>query len=425
MFASITLALAVSSAFAMAGAVDGAFAQGFISGCDFVGTLFMRALKMIIVPLVAASIISGMLSLGGDRSFGRMGWRVISYYALTGLLAILVGLFLVNMIGPGRVPAETAAEIVGNSAPAADIVSRMEGRGMGDLTDFFQRMVPTNVFEASTDNGRLLGLIVFCLLFGYFVSRLDAPGREFQTRLWTSLQGVMMKLTQWVIAFAPIGVFGLVVPVFMRTGYDLFVPLVMFFITVMLGLIVHMFGTLTLLLWRLGRVNPITHLRTMLPVLLTAFSSSSSSATLPVTMETVETEAGVSNRVCGFTLPLGATVNMDGTALYECVVVMFVAQFYGVLQGFEISLLTQFKVVIMALLTSVGVAGIPSASLVAIALILTFVGLPIEAVGLVWVTDRVLDMCRTSVNVYSDTCGAVIIARLEGETSIYANKPLQ
>jgi Na+/H+-dicarboxylate symporter len=150
-------------------------------------------------------------------------------------------------------------------------------------------------------------------------------------------------------------------------------------------------------------------------VLLTAFSTASSSATLPVTLDTVQEQAGVSRRVSSFTLPLGATVNMDGTALYECVVVIFLAQIYGVLGGFELSLMQQFSVAMLALLTSVGVAGIPSASLVAIVVILGVVGLPPEAVGLVWVTDRILDMCRTAVNVFSDTCGAVIIARTEGE----------
>lgn len=161
----------------------------------------------------------------------------------------------------------------------------------------------------------------------------------------------------------------------------------------------------------------------MLPVLITAFSTSSSSATLPVTMETVEKDAGVSNRISSFTLPLGATVNMDGTALYECVVVLFIAQFYGAMQGFEISMMTQFKVMLMALLTSVGVAGIPSASLVAIALILGYIGLPLEAISLIWLTDRILDMSRTSVNVYSDTCGAVLVARLAGEKNVYTDKP--
>ncbi|MFA5257323.1 MAG: dicarboxylate/amino acid:cation symporter [Opitutales bacterium] len=418
---AILLAICIASFLSLAGMKESTGALYLVNFCDFIGELFMRALKMIIVPLVATSIISGMLSLGDDRNFGRIGGRVLVYYATTGLMAILVGLFFVNVIAPGHVTQEVARQIVGQAGSGAQIVASIEGRGAGDLLDFFQRMIPTNIFEAASNNGRLLGLIVFCLLFGFFISKLSPATRDFQDKLWGSLQEVMMKLTQWVIAFAPIGVFGLILPVILRTGFGLIVPLALFFTTVMLGLCFHMFITLSLLLWRVGRVNPFTHLRTMIPVLLTAFSSSSSSATLPVTMETVEKDAGVSNRISSFTLPLGATVNMDGTALYECVVVIFVAQFYGVLQGFEIGLVTQFKVVLLALLTSVGVAGIPSASLVAIALILGYVGLPVEAIGLVWVTDRILDMCRTSVNVYSDTCGAVIIGRLEGEKGIYSD----
>lgn len=402
---------------------DGAFARGLIGFCDFGGSLFLRALKMVIVPLVATSIISGMLSLGGGRNFGKIGFGVLVYYTVTGLAAVLTGLLLVNIIKPGHVSAKTAELILGQAAQASHIAEKLQGHDSGDLLNFFQRMIPDNILSVASDNGQLLGLIVFCLIFGFFIHRLSAPKREFQDMLWSSLLEVMMHVTQWIIAFSPIGVFCLILPVMMRTGLDIIAPLAWFFITVMLGLVLHTFGTLSLLLWRVGRINPLRHLRTMLPVLITAFSTSSSSATLPVTMETVEKDAGVSNRISSFTLPLGATVNMDGTALYECVVVLFIAQFYGAMQGFEISMMTQFKVMLMALLTSVGVAGIPSASLVAIALILGYIGLPLEAISLIWLTDRILDMSRTSVNVYSDTCGAVLVARLAGEKNVYTDKP--
>ena len=225
--------------------------------------------------------------------------------------------------------------------------------------------------------------------------------------------GAISNARNLVIKFAPIGVFGLVMPIILQTGFELFKPLLLFFITVILALSIHFLVTLSLLLKYVGKVNPIKHIKSMAPVLFTAFSTASSASTLPVTLKTVEKNAGVSNRTASFTLPLGATINMDGTALYECIVIIFIAQIYGVLQGFEIGLATQFSVVILALLTSVGVAGIPAASLVAITVILGAVGLPIEAVGLVWVTDRVLDMCRTTINVYSDTCGAVIIGKTE------------
>jgi len=185
---------------------------------------------------------------------------------------------------------------------------------------------------------------------------------------------------------------------------------------VLIALAIHLTINLGLILKFFGKVNPIQHLKAMSPVLLTAFSTSSSSATLPLTMDKVEEEAKVSNKTCSFTLPLGATVNMDGTALYECVVVLFISQLYASAGGVALDLSQQLIVVFLALTTSIGVAGIPSASLVAIAVILPAVGLPVEAIGVIWATDRLLDMCRTAVNVFSDTVGAVVIARSEGET---------
>lgn len=394
-------------------------AGAFLGTCKFLGDLFMNALKMVVVPLIVSSIIGGILSLGSDRNFGRMGLKTLIYYSVTGLLAIFVGLIAVNTIRPGNVDAVTAQNIIGQQEVSETFLAKFEGRNSGEMVDIFKRMLPPNIFHAATDNGQLLGLICFCLLFGYFIGKLPEQLREFQKNLWDSIQGVMMKVTDLIIRFAPIGVFGLVVPVIARTGFEVFQPLAWFVVTVLFSLGFHMFVTLGLLLRFVGKINPVKHYKAMTPVMLTAFSTASSASTLPITLETVEKEAGVSNRTASFTLPLGATVNMDGTALYECVVVIFIAQFYGVVHGFEIGFAQQFTVVLLALLTSVGVAGIPSASLVAITVILGVVGLPLEAVGLVWVTDRVLDMCRTAVNVFSDTCGAAIIGRTEGETGIY------
>ncbi len=231
----------------------------------------------------------------------------------------------------------------------------------------------------------------------------------------------MLKLTEFIIRFAPVGVFGLVVPVIFETNLgDLFGTLAWFFITVILALIIHFAIILSLVLKFVAKVNPITHYKEMAPVLLTAFSTASSSATLPLTIDTVEERASVSKKTCSFTLPLGATVNMDGTALYECVVVLFIAQLYTATGQAALGFGDQLLVVILALTTSIGVAGIPAASLVAIAVILPAVGLPVEAIGVVWLTDRILDMCRTSVNVFSDTVGAVTIAASEGEAP-YSN----
>ncbi len=396
-----------------------AVAGGFLETCVFLGDLFMNALKMVVVPLIVSSIISGIMSLGSERDFGRMGLKTLIYYTVTGLLAICVGLIAVNTIRPGNVDLATAEKIIGQQEVSDAFIAKFEGRSSGEMVDIFKRMLPPNIFLAATDNGQLLGLICFSLLFGYFIGKLPGTQREFQKNLWESIQRVMMLITDLIIRFAPIGVFGLVTPVIARTGLEVFQPLAWFLLTVLISLGFHLFVTLGLLLKFVGKINPAKHYKAMAPVFLMAFSTASSASTLPITLETVERDAGVSNRTASFTLPLGATVNMDGTALYECVVVIFIAQFYGVVHGFEIGFAQQFTVVLLALLTSVGVAGIPSASLVAITVILGVVGLPLEAVGLVWVTDRILDMCRTSVNVFSDTCGAVIIGRTEGETGIY------
>jgi Na+/H+-dicarboxylate symporter len=227
----------------------------------------------------------------------------------------------------------------------------------------------------------------------------------------------MLRLTNFIIRFAPIGVFGLVTPVLLHAPFkELLGSIALFFFTVLLALTLHLVINLGLALRLLGGINPLTHFRQMAPVLLTAFSTASSSATLPLTIETVEKRAKISNKTCSFTLPLGATVNMDGTALYECVVVLFIAQLYAATGQVSLDLGQQLLVVILALTTSIGVAGIPAASLVAIAVILPAVGLPVEAIGVVWITDRLLDMCRTAVNVFSDTVGAVVIAKSEGES---------
>jgi Na+/H+-dicarboxylate symporter len=267
---------------------------------------------------------------------------------------------------------------------------------------------------AAAAQGQMLGLIFFSLLFGFFMTRLEHTNAETMYQLWDGVYQVMMMITDWVMKFAPLGVFALVAKVVATTGLDAFKPLALFFSCVVAALAIHFFIILPLLLRFIGQVNPLRQFQAMAPALLTAFSTSSSSATLPLTLDCVEKNAGVSNRTSSFVLPLGATINMDGTALYECVAAMFIAQAYGLHLGFA----EQFTIVLVALLTSIGVAGIPAASLVAISIILTTMGLPVEGIGLILAVDRILDMCRTTVNVFSDSCGAVIIARSEGEENV-------
>lgn len=248
----------------------------------------------------------------------------------------------------------------------------------------------------------------------FFLNKTNGKAAETLKDVVNASYDVIMKITMLIISFAPIGVFGLIAAIVTRTGFDAMQPLAWFFLTVVVALFVHAFVVSTLAVKILTRRSPVRLLQAMFPALLTAFSSASSAATLPINMECAHNRAGISKRVTSFMMPLGATVNMNGTALYECVAVIFIAQAYGM----HLSLTTQFFIVIAAVLTSIGVAAVPAASLVAITLILTMVGLPAEAIGLILVTDRILDMFRTSVNMWGDAIGATLVAHSEGEKSI-------
>jgi Na+/H+-dicarboxylate symporter len=407
---ALILAVLVGS---LTGTEAGIFGVTFYQAYDFIGTLFLNALKMLIVPLIVSSIVVGIAGIGSGGALGRLGGKTLLYYMATSLIAILIGLMLVNMVSPGVIDGAPAKDLIGLTGDVESIQQKVEGRGAGDIAEVFLRMVPVNIVSAAA-NGQMLGLIFFSLLFGYFITRIQEDYAESQYNFWQGAYEVMMLITDWVMKFAPIGVFALVAKVVASTGFAAFKPLALFFFTVLGALVLHFFVVMPILLRLVGRVNPLRHYRAMLPALLTAFSTSSSSATLPLTLECVEKNAGVSNRTSSFVLPLGATINMDGTALYECVAAMFIAQAYGIELGFA----TQLTIVMVALLTSIGVAGIPAASLVAISIILATIGLPAEAIGLILAVDRILDMCRTTVNVFSDSCGAVVIARSEGEQDI-------
>lgn len=406
----------------IAGALTGTEATflgiNFYAVYSFIGTLFLNALKMIIVPLIVSSLIVGIAGIGGTHGLARMGGKTILYYMTTSLFAILIGLFFVNLLSPGIIDGTPAREVLGlDAALAEQASSKVAGKNAGDIAGVFLSMVPANIVSAAA-NGQMLGLIFFSILFGFFMTKITEDYAESQYNFWQGVFETMMKITDWVMKFAPIGVFALVAKVI--AGMDaedmggMAQSLGTFFISVILALAAHVFIVMPILLKYVAKVSPIRHYKAMMPALLTAFSTASSSATLPLTMECVEKNAGVSNRTSSFVLPLGATINMDGTALYECVAAMFIAQAYGI----ELGLATQFTIVIVALLTSIGVAGIPAASLVAITIILSTIGLPVEALGLILAVDRILDMFRTSVNVFSDSCGAVIIGRLEGEENI-------
>jgi Na+/H+-dicarboxylate symporter len=386
------------------------FGVRYIAVFDYVGTIFLNALKMIIVPLILSSIIVGVAGIGSGGNLGALGGRTLLFYATTTLSAILLGLVLVNAIGPGYVDGQPARDLLALDASTTAFEKSVAGTGLADVANIFQRMVPPNIFAAAVE-GQMLGIIFFAILFGYFMTHLDDEYAGPLYTFWNAVFHVMMRMTEWIMKFAPIGVFGLVAAVIAKAGYKATGPLAVFAVVVLLALLLHAFVTLPLLLRFVGRVRPYRTMRGVAQAMLTAFSTASSSATLPVTMDCVENNVGVSNKVSSFVLPLGATVNMNGTALYECAAAIFIAQAYG----YDLSFSMQFAIVSIALLTSIGVAGVPSASLVAIAIILTAIKLPLEALGVLLVFDRILDMARTSVNIWGDAACATIVARLDGE----------
>ena len=382
------------------GVLSGVFLkESIVPVASIFGDLFLRLLKMIIVPLIVTSITSGVLGIGNSKNLGRLGLKTMAYYITSSLIAILTGLILVNLIQPGVGTDITLSANVN----AANLSS-------GSLKDLLYRIIPVNPLSSMV-NSEILPIIFFCIIVGIFISKLDDKHRFMLTDLFNAGFDVMMNITHFIILFAPIGVFGLVAKITATTGIEIFKSLGLYFITVLIGLLWHYSVNLPFLVVVLSRENPVRHLKNMGAALLTAFTTSSSSATLPLTMECAENNAGISNKISSFVLPLGATVNMDGTALYECVAAMFIAQVYGI----ELNFVAQFTVVITALLASIGAAGIPMAGLVMMSIVLKAVGLPLEGIGLILAVDRILDMIRTSTNVWSDSCGALIIAKSEKE----------
>lgn len=379
-----------------------------VSYVEWMGILFIRALKMIVVPLVLSSLISGVSNAGIGRSLGRLGIKSVVYYMSTSLLAILTGLILVNLIQPGH----GLEGMLGSLNDLPEISKKPFSQTLIEI-------IPTNLFEVFSANDAMLSVIFFALLAGIFITTLRDDHRLQLTGFFNAFFELMMKITLFVIRLAPFGIFGLVAVVAAEqiATRELFTSLGKYVLTIVAGLLFHNFISLPAILYFIARVNPVKHFRAMATPLITAFSTASSNATLPVTIEAVEGKAGVSNRVSGFTLPLGATINMDGTALYELVVAGFVAQVYGI----DLTFSQQFILVATALLASIGAAAIPMGSLVTMSIIFSALGLPFEAVALILPIDRPLDMLRTATNVFSDTCGAVTIASSEGEKIKYVN----
>jgi Na+/H+-dicarboxylate symporter len=367
----------------------------------YTGNLFLRLLRMVTIPLIVTSLLTGVTGLGDSARFGSMFFKTMLYYLVTSILAISVGLMMVNLIQPG-----VGAELPGGGE---GVISHGNESLASIFAGLLDKMIPTNPVE-SLANGDFLSIISFTILFGIFVVRVGGQASLVLHNLFQAAFDVMMGLTMFIIRLAPIGVFAFMVYAMISQGLEIFMTLGWYMLTVFLALVFHSCVTMPLILKFVAKQSPLKYAKAMSPALMTAVSTASSNGTLPLTLTCVEERAGVSNRISSFVLPLGATINMDGTALYEAVAVLFIAQ---ATPGFAMTFESQIIVAITALLASVGAAGIPHAGLVMMAIVLQAVGLPLEAQGVIIAVDRVLDMCRTSVNVWSDSCGCAVLARFE------------
>jgi Na+/H+-dicarboxylate symporter len=370
---------------------------------DGIARIFRTLLELVVIPLVFSSLVSGIVGLGDFSKLGRLGSKALGWYLTTSLLAIMTGLVLVNLIGPGR----------GAVLPLPDT---------GDMPNvpesFWEvilNMIPDNVVAAAAEF-KLIQVLFFAILFGIFTLAVDERHRKPIADLFDSLFAIMMKMTTWVISLAPVGIAALIASLVAVTGPGIFRGLIGYALTVFGALCFHFFVTLPALFWVITRRNPYRVMWAMYTALVTGFSTASSSGTLPVTLSRIEKRVGVSNKVSSFVLPIGATVNMDGTALYECVAVIFVSQVYASANpDFTLTLGSQIMIVFLALMVSIGAAGIPHAGLVMMVVIFRAIGVPIELAAVLWAVDRPLDMSRTVVNIWSDTLGAATIAHTESE----------
>ncbi len=361
-----------------------------------IGKVFIKLLKMLIVPLIMASMVVGVARVGDIRKLGALGTRTFLFYVTTTFISVFIGLVVVNVMQPGV----GAPSLTGEVPEVA--------RTPVTIGKILLNMIPENPFRAMADM-QILPLIVFSLLLGAVLTTMGERAKPLSD-FFESLNDAMMKLTDWIIALAPVGVFALMAAVVATTGPSIFANLGKYAAAVVVGLAIHAVIVLPLLLKFVGGVNPLKYATQISPAVTTAFSTASSSATLPLTIDCVEDRAKVPPKVASFVLPLGATINMDGTALYESVAAVFIAQVFGI----DLSFGQQVIVFLTATLAAIGAAGIPSAGLVTMAIVLNAVGLPLEGIGIILAVDRILDMCRTSVNVWGDACGAAIVSRLMG-----------
>ncbi|MCH7838914.1 MAG: dicarboxylate/amino acid:cation symporter, partial [Planctomycetes bacterium] len=373
------------------------------------GDVFLRLLSMIVAPLILTSLVSGITGTGNLRGLGRMGARTMTYYLSTSMVAIITGILVFNVIQPGR--NSNLADLMAGAETVTMEIADPDQSVAQTLWNQVFNLIPSNPFAALADasNRSILGVIFFAILFGVFITVVGGEVGQRLTHLFKDAFDVMMRMTMFIIKLAPVGVFGFMLFASAGKGLSVFAALGWYALTVAIGLSIHAFITLPLILILLGRRSPRKFFQAMSPALLTAFSTASSNGTLPLTITCVEKRAGISNRISSFVLPLGATINMDGTALYEAVAVLFIAQ----VTGHELGFAAQAIVAFTALLASIGAAGIPHAGTVMMIVVLRAVNLPVDYVGLILAVDRVLDMYRTSINVWSDSTACAVLARFE------------
>ncbi len=371
--------------------------NGFIDGG---GRIFIALLKMLVVPLVFVSLVCGAASLGDTGSVGRLGGKTVSLYLMTTAVAVSLAMLIALTTDPG---------LSGESASGMTPASTFEPKTAPSVKDTFVNVVPSNPIAAMAD-GKMLQVILFALLFGLALSKAGA-GSEKLRGFFSDLNDVMMRLISMIVALTPIGVFCLMTQLGATLGVAEIAKVAMYFATIVIALLAHASLVYPLLLRTLTGLNPGVFLRKMREALLVAFSTSSSGATLPVTLRTVEHKLGVQNNVASFAVPLGATINMDGTAIMQGVATVFIAQFYGI----DLGLSALLTVVLTATLASIGTAAVPGVGLITLTLVLDQVGLPVEGIALIIGVDRLLDMLRTAVNVTGDATVATIVASSEGQ----------
>ena len=374
---------------------------------DPVGQLFLRLLFMLVIPLVFSALVLGVVEIGDPHSLGRIGGKTLLWILAVTTIAVTIGLVLVNVLQPGLgLPAALADSLLAETSERTADIAGKGGAISG--VDLLLNIVPKNPI-ASAANGDLIAVMFFALAFGVAATVL----RTDSTRLFVgAVQGIYdicLKLIGWIIELAPYAVAALLFSITSKLGFDVMVQLARFVGTVLLALGIHFLVVFPILLMVFGRMSPLAFFRGAQPALLTAFSTSSSSATLPTTLAVTEERLGVPRRVARFVCTLGATANMNGTALFEGITVLFLAQFFGV----ELSLVQQVTVLVLCIFGSIGAAGVPGGSLPVIAMILMMFGIPPEGIGLILGVDRLLDMCRTVVNVGGDMVGSVVIGRSE------------